>query len=250
MNRLRRISGPVLGLRPDYRFPKPPPTGPGEMRVFLSVGATFTPQQEAFVSAFEAFLGQNGCEELTVGRGKYFSNQPIVSARELMESADGVVVIAFTRQLAIKSLDKPQSDKETKITNSRYPTVWNQLEAAMAFGLKLPLLVIVEKGLMQEAMLKDRLEYRALITELEPSFFSSEEFKGIFAHWKQKATSRPAAEPINTPVEPFVIKDLTVGKLIKELPPEQFWKVGSAVVGSIAGVAGAAFWLGKTLGGP
>ena len=38
------------------------------MQVFVSVGATHTPEQEAFVSAFEVFLSQNGCTRLTDGR--------------------------------------------------------------------------------------------------------------------------------------------------------------------------------------
>jgi hypothetical protein len=121
--------------------------------------------------------------------------------------------------------------------------VWNQLEAAMAFGLRLPLLVIIEKGLTQEAMLKDRLEYRALVTKFERSFLKSEEFKGIFADWKRKAQARPPAKTAK-------IDGLTVGKLLQELPPDQLWKVGGALVSSLVGIAGVAFGLGKALGGP
>ena len=76
------------------------------MKIFLSVGATYNEQQEAFVRAFETFLGQNGCERLTVGRGSYFSSQPINSAKELMQEADAVVVIAFTRQLMATNLKR------------------------------------------------------------------------------------------------------------------------------------------------
>lgn len=211
------------------------------MKVFLSVGSTYNEKQETFVSAFETFLGQNGCERLTVGRGNYFASQPIVSARDLMQEADAVVVIAFTRLVIEKAIDKPGSKSEKEILERSYPTVWNQLEAAMAFGLKLPLLVILEEGVYQEAMLKDRLEYRALVTHLDKSLFSSEEFRGIFADWKRIAESRPKEQHV-------VVKSLTVGKLIKELQPGQFWKVIVALFGLLSGVAGAAYWVGKTLG--
>jgi hypothetical protein len=126
------------------------------VKVFLSVGATYNEQQETFVSAFETFLSQNGCERLTVGRGNYFASQPIVAARDLMQTADGVVVIAFTRQLIDKAIDKPGSENEKEIKNRCYPTVWNQLEAAMAFGLKIPLLVIMEDSVYQEATLPNK----------------------------------------------------------------------------------------------
>ncbi len=119
--------------------------------------------------------------------------------------------------------------------------MWNQLEAAMGFGLKLPLLVIAEEGLYQEAMLKDRLEYRALITSLDKTFFSSDEFRGIFANWK-----RIAENQVKQIEEHVDISKLTVGKLMKELSPDQFWKVGGALFGLLSLVAAAAYWFGKT----
>ncbi len=211
------------------------------MKVFLSVGATYNEKQESFVSAFETFLGQNGCERLAVGRGNYYASQPIVSARDLMQEADAVVVIAFTRIRIDRAVDKPGSEIEKEILNRNYPTVWNQLEAAMAFGLKLPLLVLIENGVYQEAMLKDRLEYRALITDLDKRLFSSEEFRGIFLDWKRIAENRAKEQHID-------IKSLTIGKLIKELTPGQFWKAIVSLFGLLSGIAGAAYWIGKTLG--
>ena len=70
----------------------------------------------------------------------------------------------FTRTFIKSAIDKPDSKDEKEIKDVKYPTVWNQLEAAMAFGLKRPLLIIVEKGLVQEAMLKDRYEFRTVTT--------------------------------------------------------------------------------------
>jgi hypothetical protein len=125
------------------------------MKVFLSVGSTYNELQEEFIKAFEVFLSQNGCERLTVGRGHYTSKQPVVEARNLMQTADGVVVIAFTRQIIEKAINEPGGLKENFINNRKLPTIWNQLEAAMAFGLGLPLLLIIEDGLYQEAMLND-----------------------------------------------------------------------------------------------
>ena len=212
------------------------------MKVFLSVGSTYNEQQEAFVGAFESFLTQNRCERLTVGRGSYFARQPIVAARELVQEADGVVVIAFTRQKIEKAVDKPGSIKEKEITNRSYPTIWNQLEAAMAFGLKLPLLVIIEEGLHQEAMLKNRLEYRVLVTGLDKDFFSSEEFRGIFSDWKLMAENCSKQKENNVD-----IKKLTVGRLVKLMGPDQLWKIVTAIFSLLASVAGVAFWFGSTL---
>lgn len=213
------------------------------MKVFLSVGATYSEAQERFVSAFESFLGQNGCERLTVGRGNYSARQPILQARDLMATADAVVVLAFTRVEVKRAVERPDSPEAKEVKNARYPTVWNQLEAAMAFGMKIPLLVIIEEGLHREAMLKDRLEFRALITPLEPGYFQTSEFKGIFADFKRIASECAQGAERNRPRT----ASLTVADLLRDLRPDQIWKTVAAVVGLLAAVAAAAYWVGKHL---
>lgn len=215
------------------------------MKVFLSVGATYSEEQEHFVSAFETFLSQNGCERLTVGRGSYSAKQPILRARELLEAAEGVVIIAFTRSLVKKAIDKPNSDAESELSNIKYPTVWNQIEAAMAFGLKLPILVILEDGLHQEAMLKDRLEFRAVVTPLQPGLFESDEFKGVFADFKEIAITRSEEMTSSANSQPAA---LTVGELLRDLRPDQIWKTGAALFGLLSVVAAGAYWFGKNVG--
>lgn len=167
------------------------------MKIFLSVGATYSEEQERFVSAFEVFLSQNSCERMTVGRGSYTARQPILEARDLMESVDAIVVLAFTRTEVKLSVEKPGSPDAKEIRDVKYPTIWNQLEAAMAFGLKIPLLVVVEQGLHQEAMLRDRLEFRTLATPLIPEFFATAEFKGVFADFKRIASERARGKSSN-----------------------------------------------------
>lgn len=214
------------------------------MKVFLSVGATYSEDQEQFVQAFEGFLVQNGCERLTVGRGSYTAKQPVLQTRDLMQTAEAVVVLAFTRLLVVDAVDKPGSKDQKKVVDTKYPTVWNQIEASMAFGLKLPLLVIVEEGLQQEAMLKDRLEFRVQSTPLNPSFFKSEEFKGVFADFKEIAAKRAAG---NKPVIEAQPDSMTIGELIRGLRPDQLWKIGAAVFTLLSALVGGAFWFGTKL---
>jgi hypothetical protein len=211
-------------------------------KIFLSVGATYTPEQEAFVSEFETILGRYGCIRLTVGRGSYFAAQPVVSARALMEQADGVVVIAFTRTIVEKAIEKPGTAGEKEIINTCYPTVWNQLEAAMAFGLKIPLIVIVEKGLHQEAMLKDRMEYRALVTPLEVAFLKSDEFKGIFENWINILSERK-----NNKSDILDSSELTIRQIFEALKPGQAWKIAAALFAICASLATGGVWIGKNL---
>ena len=155
---------------------------------------------------------------------------------------DFVTKASISDKVIDKAIDKPGCKNEKEIKNRRYPTVWNQIEAAMAFGQKIPLLVIMEDGIYQEAMLKDRLEYRALVTNLDKKLFSSDEFRGIFTDWKRiaEARSKEMADHLD-------VKSITIGKLIKELSTDKFWNVGVALFGLLSGIAIAAYWAGKTL---
>ncbi len=208
------------------------------MKVFVSVGAQYNDQQRAFVAAFDTFLVANGCRKLTVDDRR--SDQPIFAAREMMQDADAVVVVAFTRYIVKTAVEKPGSPEEKTLKNTRYPTIWNQLEAAMAFGLHLPLLVIIEDGLHQEAMLKDRHEFRTVITDLDPKLFSSDMFKDKFKHWMERVK-----EPRNRITKN--IADATIGQLVSLMRPDQAWKIAGAIIGLVTAIATAAFWIGKHL---
>ena len=151
-----------------------------KLRVFLSVGATYTQLQEYFVLSFESLLRDFDCERLVVGRDNPPSRQPVLEVRDLMNKADAVIVLAFTRVIVEKATEKPNADnpEDTKVLHSlRYPTVWNQIEAGIAFGLQRPLLIIMEEGLNSEAMLKDRTEFKAITVPFDASILQEPDFK-------------------------------------------------------------------------
>lgn len=208
------------------------------MKVFVSVGAQYNDQQRAFVAALDAFLVANDCQKVTVDDRR--SDQPIFAARELMQNADAVVVVAFTRYIVKTAVEKPDSLDERRLKDIRYPTIWNQLEAAMAFGLHLPLLVIVEDGLHQEAMLKDRLEFRTVMTDLDSRLFASDTFKDKFKHWMERV--KKARSPVKGN-----IGGETIQELLLRLRPDQAWKVVGAIFSLVTAIATAAFWIGKKL---
>lgn len=164
-----------------------------KLRVFLSVGSTYTDQQELFVSSFEKVLDNHGCRRLVVGRDAPAARQPILQVKDLMKKADAVIVVAFTRHLVNKAIEKPDAKDTTQtkeLKDQKYPTVWNQIEAGIAFGLGRPLLIFVEEGLKQEAMLKDRLEFKAIVKPIDPQFLKSEEFNAILVDFFRIARRR------------------------------------------------------------
>ena len=97
-----------------------------------------------------------------------------------MRECHGTVVVAFERIHIEKAYDKPKSEHQSELRDIALPTVWNQLEAAMAYANDLPILILVQRGTKREGMLSDRLEWCAQEVELDPSIFQTTEFKGIF----------------------------------------------------------------------
>lgn len=165
-----------------------------KLRVFLSVGATYTKQQDDFVLAFERVMAQHDLQRLVVGRDNPPARQPILEVKELMRKADAVVVLAFTRYVIHSGIEKEGANVSghvpRTIQNERHPTVWNQIEAGIAFGLGKPLLVFVEPSLKVEAMLKDRLEFLVRNAQLDPKYFETSEFAKVFAEFLSIARRR------------------------------------------------------------
>ncbi len=153
-----------------------------QTKVFLSVGATYTNEQEQYVKAFEHFLIQNKCIRLVVGRDSPAARQPILQIVDLMKKSDAVIVLAFTRYIINNATEKPGSSEQKNISQTKYPTIWNQIEAAMGYTLNRPLLVIYEEDLKQEAMLKDRLEFRTIKSPspIDPKLFETQHFQRVF----------------------------------------------------------------------
>ena len=159
-----------------------------DLDVFVSVGATATDQQEAFVRAIEDRLRSEGLVPHTVGRNTFQADAPLKTVTGLMDKCAGTVVIALERTYFPSGLDKRGGSKETPLTDVRLPTPWNQIEAAMAYARAHPLLVIVESGLRSEGLLERGNDWYVQWVKPDPSALNTLEFNGVLASWKEKIT--------------------------------------------------------------
>lgn len=154
--------------------------------VFMSVGRTSTAAQEEFVSEIEQYLRDSGLTPRTVGRTDFSSLQPLKSIKQLMNQCAGTVVIAFERIHIQEGLERRGSGTEKLIRNESLPTVWNQIEAGMAYVLGHPLLVIVEQGLRSEGLLETGYDWYIQWVDTDVSIVNDQEFAEIFADWKKR----------------------------------------------------------------
>jgi hypothetical protein len=182
-----------------------------------------------------------GCDPQTVGRSNFSAKQPILYARDLINSCDGFVVIAFERTRIIQGLDEPGGPNQRTINNESHPTVWNQLEAAMAYARNVPILSFVQIGLRRQGMLSDRLEWFAQETDLKPEFLQTTQFEQTFQDWLARV-EEGRTNPKGTQLDPAKIQ---IRDLVTRLSPPQIWAVATAFMGFFAGVAGIAFKFGQ-----
>jgi pimeloyl-ACP methyl ester carboxylesterase len=155
----------------------------GPAPVYLSVGSGRTEHQEAFVTAIKNHFLSRDLEATTVEYGT--NKQPLKDVEQRMSRCYGAVVLAFERTRIEHGLSRPGTQLQIELKDVRLPTVWNQIEAAMAYTRGLPLLVLVEHGLQDEGMLESRYDWRVKRVNVEHPIVSDPDFLGMFEDWRR-----------------------------------------------------------------
>jgi hypothetical protein len=154
--------------------------------VFLSLGRTATAEQEEFVFAIERLLKQHNVRPRTVGRTDFVSGKPLKKILNVMKKCSGTIVIAFERFHFAHGVEFKGSGKEATLSEVSLPTVWNQVEAGMAYVLGHPLLAIAESHLKSEALLEEGYDWLINWVELTPASLHSPAFQATFLKWLKK----------------------------------------------------------------
>lgn len=155
-------------------------------KIFLSVGRTFTSAQEEFVSELESFLQAHDLIAQTVGRTYFSSEQPLRAIMNVLRECSGAVILAFERVFIKQGCEKRGSPKESPLEETNLPTVWNQIEAAMAYTLGYPLLVIVDETLRTEGLLENGYDWYVMRLPLTKEALADREFVGVFGDWQKR----------------------------------------------------------------
>ena len=155
-------------------------------RIFLSIGRTENKNHQQLVETVENYLKMNDLLPQTVGRTFFSSKQPLVAVKELMHECAGSIIMAYERTHLIDAIEKRGSVQEAHLQGLNLPTVWNQIEAAMAYTLGHPLMVLVEDGLKYEGLLETGYDWYVMHIKPEENLLASAEFQGVFTDWKRR----------------------------------------------------------------
>jgi hypothetical protein len=216
--------------------------------VFMSVGRTTSEEQEEFVRAVEAALRAQGLNPVALGRNKWSSERPLTAIQKLMSSCSGSVIVAFERTHIAEGVDRGREGTSKVLRERGLPTVWNQIEAAMAASLGQPLLVIVEDGLISEGLLVAGYDWIVQWLRLDAAELRRPDSLGIIGDWKARVV---AFEQGRTPAEVETSPDITgrtIGDIIGDLRPGQFRGLVVGTVTALTAIAGTAFGLGARFG--
>ena len=209
--------------------------------IFVSVGGTATEEQESFVQAIEERLRSEDLIPTTVGRNRFSADAPLKAVIECMNDSSGAIIIALERTYFPFGFEKRGGTKEKELSEKKYATPWNQIEAALAYSSGLPIMVIVEEGVHEEGLLEKGYDWYVMSIKLEPSTLNSSEFNGVLSSWKRKVESHQTKK--THPFDNEELAKLSVGEFIKILKPSQLWSILAAIAALVAG----AFALGAKL---
>jgi hypothetical protein len=202
----------------------------GEKDIFLSVGAAATDEQETFIRAVEDRLRAEGLVPHTLGRSAFSADAPLKTVMNLMDKCAGTVVLAIERSYFPRGIERRGGPKESPVAETRYPTTWNQIEAAMAYSRGHPLLILIEQGLRHDGLLERGYDWYVQSVSLSPASLLSAEFNGVFADWKEKLKLTHSRRPMLP-----MTSELTVGELMRSMKPSALWAVLVAIATLIIG---------------
>lgn len=121
--------------------------------IYLSLTTPHMPAQAEFLHRLEEAIRSNGITPRSLGRSDWSFEAPLIPIRYHMSECSGAIVVAMTRTEVTSGIIYPGGDHERSLSDYFLSTVWVQIEAAMAFQLELPILILREDKVSAEGIL-------------------------------------------------------------------------------------------------
>lgn len=176
----------ALGPFPHERY---------DMKVFVSIGSGRSPSQS---KAYEAILGALRAAELEpreMAAHEWSKTKRLGAVADIMNECQAVVVVATQRYKFTSGTEVVASGPERQLRDVCQPTVWNQIEGAIAVAKGLPVFVIAEEGLRVDGLLSDDDEdWTVHWAPLSAGEFSTEELRVALEGWRAQVTAAQPAE--------------------------------------------------------
>jgi hypothetical protein len=160
--------------------------------IFLSYPKPSFQRQQEFVDRVSRYLEQRGFAPRTLGVTDYDMDAPLKAIRRLMLESNGLITIAFRRTFIEKGTARLRTDfqdlEPLSIDGRWLTTPWAHIEPAMAYQLGLPVLILRERGVLEDGILE-----KGVVGVYMPEFdldrgteeyFASIEWNSIIGRWE------------------------------------------------------------------
>ncbi|HEY7347550.1 MAG TPA: hypothetical protein VH599_04470 [Ktedonobacterales bacterium] len=165
-------------------------------RVFISIQTTRSAPQQLMLDCVFAALHDLALAPVTVHNSQE-GYDPLPEIRQRMRSCQGALIIALERFRWASGVEYPDSADAMSYIDRRNSTIWNHIEAAMAYQAGLPVLILQEQGLHSAGMLNKQLG-SVMIAEFRLDDCMSglpEAVQRSLEEWSQAVMSQPVNAP-------------------------------------------------------
>ena len=213
-------------------------------KIFISVGSNGSQVQRDATETIFSVVAATGLSPRQMEKNEWSSEQPLRAIRRVITECQGAVIISFARYEFSSGIEKGKNDSINALGVTRFPTVWNQIEAALAYSRDLPLLVVCESGLKEDGLLEGNYDWKVFWTDFQAADLNSERFSGFVQSWKNLVDERVTSNSPITPRPSLDVSKLSLRELTLALTIPQIWGGLTVLTTSLLGVAAAGYELG------
>ena len=159
--------------------------------IFLSYPKPYVLRQEVFIKKIIEYLKSRGLEEKTLGVSEYDMKAPLTAIRRLLLESNGLITVAFRRSLIEGGKCKPDSDNGNigyDLSKRWLTSAYCQIEPAMAFQIGLPIIILREKGVVEDGILEKGVSGIYLpefdLSEPIDAYFKTKEWLHLVSEWE------------------------------------------------------------------
>lgn len=161
--------------------------------VFVSSPTDLSIDQEKKRKIITDILNELQLEPRALGRGDYPKDYPLKEVYIIAKHCAGGIILGFEQLYVERGIRKRNIvGKEAKLNSPiSIPTPWNNLEAGILFGLKLPLLIFKEdniEGGVFDYGISDAFVHK--MPEVKLSVAKKDELKQVILKWFAQVSTK------------------------------------------------------------
>ena len=116
--------------------------------VFISCPTLLNKKQNELRRFLIGLIEDLNMEPRALGTSDYPKDYPLKEIAIIAKRCSGGIILGFEQIQVTKGTSKRGTSKEKEIESQlSFPTPWNQIEAGILFGLRLPLLIFKEENI-------------------------------------------------------------------------------------------------------